>query len=67
MRDYRRVGRSARAAATPYHIAKHEAALARATEMLAYRKQGMKDHEIGKLFGVSGAAVYNAIRRQGLK
>ncbi len=67
MRDYRRVGRSGRAAATPYHIAQHEAALARATAMFELRKQGMKDHEIGKLFGVSAAAVYFAIRRQGLK
>lgn len=67
MRDYRRVGRSGRAAATPYHIEAHEKALARATAMLALRKQGMKDAEIGKLFGVSAAAVYFAIRRQGLK
>lgn len=65
-RDYRRVGRSGRAAATPYHIQAHETARARALRMREMIDAGLTRAEVGKEFGVSEGAVYNALRRQGL-
>lgn len=65
-RDYRRVGRSSAARLTPHHVKTHEAARARALLMREMIDAGLTRAEVGKRFGVSEAAVYNALRRQGL-
>jgi hypothetical protein len=65
-RDYRRVGRSGRASATPYHIEKHKTALHTALLMREMLDAGLDRDEVGKRFGISGAAVYNRLKRQGL-
>lgn len=65
-RDYRRVGRSSAARLTPHHVKAHEAARARALRMREMIDAGLTRAEVGKRFGVSEGAVYNALRRQGL-
>lgn len=66
MRDYRRVGRSSAARLTPYAQAAHAAALERARTFAALRAKGKSFDHIGAEFGITGAAVYCALRRQGL-
>jgi len=66
MRDYRQTGRQS-CRLSPFHQRLHAEALARASAMLALRKQGLNDYEIGKRFGVTAMAVSCAIRKQGLR
>lgn len=49
-----------------FHRRLHEEAVNRATAMLAMRGQGMTDTEIGRLFGITHVAVYNALKRHAM-
>ncbi len=48
---------------SPYHRRLHEEAENRALAMKCMRMAGLSDAEIGKLFGITHTAVYNALRR----
>lgn len=58
-------GRHARQT-SEYHLRLHVAAQEQACAMLAMLKTGKSYPEVGRAFGISGAAVQSRLKRQGL-